>query len=83
MFAEAGNGALGSGLVEFDADAEQADDAACGDETRGVEAAGGDFGFDGDVASSDGIEDRPAAGISVSRVGGVEVRMLGEPRFAI
>ena len=49
MFAEAGDGAVGGGLVELDADPQQADDAARSDETRGEEGAGGDFGFDGGV----------------------------------
>ena len=33
VVAEAGNGAMGGGFVEFDADAEEADDASGGDET--------------------------------------------------
>ena len=84
VVAEAGDGAVGGGFVELDADAEEADDAAGGDEAGGVEGAGGDlFGFDGDVAGSDGAEEGAAIGVGVSRIGGIEVWVLGEPCLAI
>ena len=83
VVAEAGNGSVSGGFVKFDADTEEADDATCGDETRGVEAAGGDFRFEGYVAGGDGAEEGTTAGVGVGGIRGIEVRMLGEPCFAV
>ena len=54
VVAEAWDGAIGGGFVELDAHAEQAHDAAGGDETGGVEAAWGDF-FRGKFVAGDGV----------------------------
>ena len=83
VIAEARDRALRRGFVEFHANADQAHNASRSNETRGVKAAGRDFGFDGSVASRNGVEDRPATGISMGGIRGIKVRVLSEPGFAI
>src|SRR5258708_5707650 len=83
VIAEARNRALSRSFIEFHANPDQTNDAARSDQPRRVQAAGRDFGFNGSVASRNGVEDRPSAGISMGGIRGIKVRVLSEPGFAI
>ena len=74
---------VGCGFVELDADAEQADDAAGGDEARGVERAGRDLGFSVEGRCDRGRDRKPVSRIEMLRVGGVKAGVTRVKGFAV
>ena len=63
---------FGEALDQLDADADEADDAAGGDEARGVEAAGADLAFGVERGRDAGGHGQAGGGVEVVGVGGVE-----------
>ena len=83
MFAEAGNRAVRSSFVKFDANPKQTNDSTSCNKPRGVKAARRNLRFESDIASSNGTEKRPAAGVNVCGISRIEVRVLSKPSLTI